>query len=64
MSTPEALELFDAVGTPPHPLLMVSPLNTQHIPPHPVWQRLSTHRRSAASVEQGPQLAQQLGPLP
>ncbi|WP_345666432.1 beta-ketoacyl reductase, partial [Streptomyces venetus] len=64
MSTPEALELFDAVGAPPQPLLMVSPLNTQAIPAHPVWQRLSTQRRTAASVEQGPQLAQQLGSLP
>jgi acyl carrier protein len=64
METAEALELFDATGVPPHPLLMVSPLNTQHIPAHPIWQRLATHRRTAATIEQGPQLAQQLNPLP
>ncbi|WP_345666431.1 beta-ketoacyl reductase, partial [Streptomyces venetus] len=64
MSTPEALEIFDASALPPHPLLLTALLHERQLPRLPLWQRLAAVTRAvAATVEEGPSPAQQLGVL-
>nr|AEH42474.1 polyketide synthase [Streptomyces chartreusis NRRL 3882] len=64
MSTPEALELFDAAALPPHALLLTALLDQRQLPRLPLWQRLAaTTRAVAATVEEGPSLSQRLGAL-
>ncbi|EFL30423.1 polyketide synthase subunit [Streptomyces viridochromogenes DSM 40736] len=55
MSTPEALELFDASALPPHPLLLTALLHERQLPRLPLWQRLATSayrrlRRAGSAV--------------